>query len=75
MNLTRARKQARNIICTGSSVRYKSSDVSLICGRLRFGNKAIKPERHHLDIGIAEHLETVWQERRHAFECSRPSPL
>jgi len=68
MNLTSARKQARQLIGTGISIRYKTSDVALICGRLKLGNKSIKPDRHQLDLDIAEHLETVWKERRHAVD-------
>jgi len=68
MRIDRARQLAFSILGIGLQFRYNGSDVSLVCWRLRFGNLKITPERHQLDLDLAEQLETMWQERRHAFE-------
>ena len=68
MRLNRARELGSSILGIGHQFRYNSSDVTRVCWRLRFGNSSIKPERHQLDLDLAEQIETMWQEKRHAFE-------
>lgn len=68
MRLEQVRVEALSILGIGRQFRYNSRDVGMICRRLRLGYDKMCPDRHQLDLDLAEKVEAAWQERRHGIE-------